>query len=459
MRVKEARRAFTILLALLFAASIFFMSAVPSFAYIERGSVIIGDPGTTVLNVGESTTMSISPYEEQHLPGCGMADCPAICGEKNCIIYINGQPECTCEGTELQTYYAEVSPTSSDESVATASYDGKGNVVITAVGAGTCQISVSASFREYTSASKTINLTVNGTDSGSGDSGTGDSGTGDSGDSSGSTTYGVTVQQPSVDGCSVTADKTTAAEGDTVTLTATAAEGYTVDSVTVTTADGSSIAVSGSNGSYTFTMPASAVTVTAVFKEESTSDTDTLPFTDISADRWSRSAIAYAYNNGLFMGTSATEFSPEIEMSRAMLVSVLYRLEGSPSVSGDQPFSDVSSDAYYASAVEWASENGIAAGTSSETFDPDSSVTREQFATFLYRYAQYKNYSTTGTADLSGFSDSADVGSYAEAAVEWAVSEGIISGTDENMLLPKAGTTREQAASMLMRFITAETSA
>ncbi|MGI6205205.1 MAG: S-layer homology domain-containing protein [Anaerovoracaceae bacterium] len=260
MNVKVARRIFSALLALLFATAVFFMSATPSFATIDRGSVLISNPTTTVLKVGESTTMSISPYEEQHLPGCGKADCPQICGEKDCITYINGQPECTCGGTELQTYYAEVSPHSSDESVATVSYDGKGNVVIKAVGAGKCQISVCATFREYKSASKTINLTVKGTDSG---------------DSSESTAYGITLQKPSIDGCSVTSDKTTAAEGDTVTITATAAEGYTVDKVTVTKADGSSIAVNGSNGTYTFTMPASNVTVAAVFDKSSAAPTVT----------------------------------------------------------------------------------------------------------------------------------------------------------------------------------------
>ena len=148
MRYKTKRRMMPAALAMLFAASMFLMSAVPSFAYINRGNVVIGDPGSTELKVGESTTMSITPFEEQHLPGCGMADCPTVCGEKNCITYINGQMECTCQGTELQTYYATVSPHSSDESVATISYDGKGNCVITAVGAGTCQISVCADLRE-----------------------------------------------------------------------------------------------------------------------------------------------------------------------------------------------------------------------------------------------------------------------------------------------------------------------
>ncbi len=462
MRYKTKRRMMPAALAMLFAASMFLMSAVPSFAYINRGNVVIGDPGSTELKVGESTTMSITPFEEQHLPGCGMADCPTVCGEKNCITYINGQMECTCQGTELQTYYATVSPHSSDESVATISYDGKGNCVITAVGAGTCQISVCADFREYNGASKTVNLTVVSSDPVTPT----DPDTPSNPDTPVTPTdpdtpvtpaaHKITVEDLSEEGCTLTADKTTASKGDTVALTAETADGYTFEGVTVTASDGSAVDVSGADGSYSFTMPDSDVTVKGTVKKDSSDDGTVLPFKDVAADRWSRSAVEYVYKNNIFAGTAADEFSPEMNMSRAMLVSVLYRMDDSPSVSGAQPFTDVADGAYYADAVRWASANGIVSGTGENQFSPDADVTREQFATILYRYAQYKNYNTDGSADISSFADSADVSAFAQTALKWAVSDGVISGTSDDRLMPLGGTTREQAASMLMRFMTAE---
>ena len=269
----------------------------------------------------------------------------------------------------------------------------------------------------------------------------------------GSTTYKIS-QTEGISGGTVSYDKTTAAKGETVTVTAKANDGYTLDGITVKTATGATVAVSGSNGTYTFTMPAEDVIITGDFTEENaTPTTDTFPFTDVAANRWSRSAVEYVYNNGIFAGTSATTFSPETVMNRAMFVTILYRMEGSPAVSGDSSFTDVASGQYYSDAVKWASDNGIVSGYDADTFGPNDEVTREQMAAIFYRYANYKNYDVSATNDLSSFSDASSVSSYATDAMKWAVGAGIISGMSDGTLQPQAGATREQTASIVQRFM------
>ena len=134
-----------------------------------------------------------------------------------------------------------------------------------------------------------------------------------------------------------------------------------------------------------------------------------LPFTDVRESDWFYEDVAFAYENGLFAGTSDTTFSPNASMTRAMLVTVLYRLEGQPAVNGRSGFSDVQYNGYYEDAVTWAADNGIVNGTSASTFSPNANVTREQMAAILYRYAQYKKYNTAASASLNGFTDHASV--------------------------------------------------
>ena len=133
-------------------------------------------------------------------------------------------------------------------------------------------------------------------------------------------------------------------------------------------------------------------------------------------------------------GISSEKFNPDGTVTRGMIVSVLYRLEGSPAVDNKALFSDVSSDKYYSSAVTWASENGIISGYSDGNFGPDDTITREQLASVLYRYAKYKGYDTSSLANKSSYSDSRKVSVYAETAVAWANKAGIMSGTDRNLL-------------------------
>ena len=178
----------------------------------------------------------------------------------------------------------------------------------------------------------------------------------------------------------------------------------------------------------------------------------TLPFTDVRETDWFYDDVVFAYENGLFSGTTATTFSPYASMTRAMLVTVLYRLEGEPAVTGRSGFSDVTIGSYYEAAVTWAADNGIVNGTSATTFSPSENVTREQMAAILCRYAQYKRYDTTVSAALSAFSDAAAVSTYAKAPLSWAVAEKLVNGTD-GKLLPRASATRAQVAAILHRFV------
>lgn len=177
-----------------------------------------------------------------------------------------------------------------------------------------------------------------------------------------------------------------------------------------------------------------------------------LPFTDVRESDWFYEDVAFAYENGLFAGTSDTTFSPNASMTRAMLVTVLYRLEGQPAVNGRSGFSDVQYNGYYEDAVTWAADNGIVNGTSTTTFSPNTNVTREQMAAILYRYAQYKKYNTAASSGLNGFTDHASVSGYAAASLEWAVAEKLVNGS-AGKLMPTGNATRAQVAAILHRFV------
>ncbi len=199
--------------------------AVPSFAFIERGDVQINGESSYTLEVGKTAELSITPYAEEHLPGCGMSDCPSSCGEKGCItIGPTGQQECTCVGTEYKLYEATVNADSSDDSVATAAYDKAGHVVITAKGAGTAKVNISAEFREYNSAEKTVEVTVKGSDSGEDSSKDDNKGSSSDSGSSSSSSEGSTGGSSSTGGSTVTAPEETV-KGEPVT-----AQSYTVRS-------------------------------------------------------------------------------------------------------------------------------------------------------------------------------------------------------------------------------------
>lgn len=219
---------------------------------------------------------------------------------------------------------------------------------------------------------------------------------------------------------------------------------------TVTAEDGVTTA------SYTVTVTTAALPTPikpAVDNTKPASDSKPkLPFTDVSTSDWFYSDVMFVYENGLFSGTDSRSFSPNASMTRAMLVTVLYRLEGEPAGTGSSSFSDVRSGSYYEKAVAWAAANGIVTGTGSTSFSPDAKVTREQLAAILYRYAQYKKLDTDAGAKLDSFSDAGNVSGYASEALSWAVSEGLINGAS-GRLTPKGDATRAQVAAILHRFV------
>lgn len=178
----------------------------------------------------------------------------------------------------------------------------------------------------------------------------------------------------------------------------------------------------------------------------------TISYNDVKAGDWYANAVNYVTLTGLMNGTG-DGFSPNLAINRGMMVTVLYRMAGSPEVTAENPFTDVPADTWYTDAVIWASENGITAGTSETTFSPTNSLTREQLATFFYRFADFENPDPIEiTGDLTGFTDADQVASYATDAMKWAIGEGLISGTTETTLSPKATATRAQVATILMRY-------
>ena len=152
-------------------------------------------------------------------------------------------------------------------------------------------------------------------------------------------------------------------------------------------------------------------------------------FSDVAQGAWYYEAVDFVSDEGLMAGVGGRRFEPNTSMTRGMLVTVLHRLEGTPAPTANNSFSDVAGGVYYAQAVTWAAENGIVAGIGNNQFAPNSLLTRQQFATILYRYAQYKGYDVTNQAELSGFADANTVGSYAVDALRWAVGNGISSRT------------------------------
>lgn len=177
------------------------------------------------------------------------------------------------------------------------------------------------------------------------------------------------------------------------------------------------------------------------------------PFTDVDENDWCYDAVKYAVEKGLFNGTTDTTFSPDATMTRGMLVTVLYRLEGSPAVAASASFSDVAADSYCAKAVAWASANSIVNGFTEDTFAPNSNITREQMAAILYRYAQYKGMNAvTLEENLTAFPDADDISAYAVSAMNWAVGKQLITGKADGTLAPKGNATRAQVATILMRY-------
>ena len=240
-------------------------------------------------------------------------------------------------------------------------------------------------------------------------------------------------------------------KGDRVTITVTPNEGYVLGTLTATDANGDTISLTNAgNGKYTFTMPSSKVTISATFVAEGSQGTQ-MPFTDVASGEWYYEAVQYVYNNELMNGMSATTFEPNSTTTRGMIVTMLYRLENEPTAAS-AGFTDVAAGQWYTDAVNWAAANNIVNGYGDSQFGPTDTITREQMAAILYRYAQYKGYDVTASADLSAYTDAANISSYAVSAMQWAVGEGLINGITDTTLVPGGSATRAQVAAILMRF-------
>ena len=330
--------------------------------------------------------------------------------ENTLTLYTNRDPK-------TATLTATVSPdnatdktvawTSADEKVATVE-----NGVVTAVGNGTTTITAKAGDK---TAVCTVTVSTRSSSSGG----------------SSKTTYPVNT--PTADNGTAAVSPKNAAKGDTVTITVTPDSGYKVDKVTVTNANGNAITVTDKgNGKYTFTMPASKVTITPTFVKIAEQPTEKA-FVDVEKSDWFADAVAYVTDKGLMNGTGSDTFSPSAYTTRGMLMTVLARYAGEDTTGGAT---------WYEKGMNWAKAKGVSDGT-----NPTVNITREQLVTMLYRYAG----SPAANGSLDNFSDAASVSSYAVNAMQWAVANGIVNGSN-GKLNPKNNATRAEVAAILMRF-------
>lgn len=248
---------------------------------------------------------------------------------------------------------------------------------------------------------------------------------------------------------SVTVSPKSASKGSTVTVTVTPDKGYALETLTVTDKNGSTLDLTDrGNGKYTFTMPSGPVTVAATFMDDNTMLNF---FVDVPAGAYYYDAVLWAAEGGIVTGTDAVHFSPDASCTRAQLVTFLWRAAGSPVVNYAMNFNDVDSGTYYAEAVRWAASEKVVEGTTAETFAPDAAVTRAQMVTMLYRFAKAQGMDTTqGGMAIREFDDFDAVPAYALEAMDWAVNAGVLKG-DNNRLLPQDNCTRAQIVTMLYR--------
>ncbi len=244
------------------------------------------------------------------------------------------------------------------------------------------------------------------------------------------------------EGGSIAPQTSTVTSGASITFTITPDDGNIIADVLV---DGVSI---GAVSTYDFNGVNAAHTITAVFASGWVN-----PFVDVHKSDWFYGAVEFVARRGLMNGTSATTFEPGSPTTRAMIVTMLHRLEGKPSVTKASGFSDVAAGTWYADAVAWAAANGIVKGYDADTFGPDDNMTREQMVAVLNRYARYKGYDMDVIPNLSSFADVADISGYALKGMEWAVAKELIIGTDDNKLDPEGVVTRAQSAILFMRFV------
>ena len=399
----------------------------------DTGTEISG--GSTIAADGSITIPAGGSYGETIYPNGATVDADGAV-KKNAVLTLseNSGTVYSGGGTATFTYSYDgdgaVTARSADETKATVSVDQTAKRITVTGGSatGSVTITVSAAATENcNAASATYSLTV--------------------AYPGGSPSFGNSVTTTATANGTLTVTPSYAAQGTTVVVTPTPSAGYELASLTVTDANGNLVAlIANANGTYSFTMPSSRVTVSAAFSQIAPKP---LPFVDVADSAWYADAVRYVYEKGLMTGATGTTFAPETATTRGMLVTILYRLEGEPAA-GTANFTDVSAGMYYAKAVAWAAANDIVTGYNG-AFDPDSAITREQMAAILYRYAAYKGYDVSARADLSSYRDHGEISAYAVDAMRWANAEGLITGYNA-ALDPQGASTRVVVATILMRF-------
>ena len=346
---------------------------------------------------------------------------------KTQLSLVKGATE-TLTATVLPTTATDKAVTweSSDTAVATVE-----NGVVTAVAAGNATITAKAGEKTATCAVTVTNPSNSGSSSGGGGSST--------------PRYAVTVPDKTENG-SLSVSSKNAKKGSDVTITATPDKGYEVDDIVAKDAKGNKLTLKDNgDGTYTFTMPASKVTVTAAFAEKKAEPiAPEKLFADVSAEEYYYEAVKWASENGVTGGIGENLFGANLPCTRAQIVTFLWRAAGSPEPKGMSGFVDVSADAYYAKAVAWAVEEGIVSGTSATTFDPDAVCTRAQSVAFLYRAFGEKVNKAAGFSDVSADAYYAD-------AVAWAVENGVASGIGGGLFAPDQDCARGQIVAFLYR--------
>ena len=274
--------------------------------------------------------------------------------------------------------------------------------------------------------------------------------------SSGPSTYAPTITDSENGDTTVTPSRPSA--GQTVTIKPEPDEGYEVDKITVTDRNGSEIAVTDNgDGTYSFRQPSGSVTIIVTYAEDVCDGTDAdncplLAFDDLDPSEWYHEYVEYAIENGLMEGMGDNKFSPETPVTRAQVVTVLWRLENEPVVNYAMTFEDVPESQWYTEAIRWAASIKVVLGHSDAEYGTDEYISRQDMATILYRYASYKGYNVSASDDLD-FTDADDIKDYALAAMRWVCGAGIYEGNGNGTVNPLGDTRRCEYATLMMRFI------
>ena len=247
----------------------------------------------------------------------------------------------------------------------------------------------------------------------------------------------------------ITASNTNATKGEKITLTVTPNFDYELVTLSITDKNGNAVAYTkNSDGTFTFTMSDTNVTIDATFMETNWSN----PFTDVQEADWFFDAVKSAYENDIMNGITATEFAPTENLTRAMFVQILYNLEGQPSA-GISNFTDVANSAWYADAISWAADNTIVSGVGDNLFAPNDEITREQMAVMLYNYCVFKGIEVPNTRTVGAFADADKISTWATETVNAMYAAKILNGKGGNMFDPQGTATRAEVAQMFMNFI------